>query len=625
MKIKHQLCKLTRSLLIPASLLLAANAQAVEVKVSIENLNPTGGLYLTPVWVGFHDGGFDLYDQGSAVSEGVERMAEDGSFDALINEFAASGGLDGVILNPEGFAGAPVFDPGQSSTKVFDLDPSNNQYFSYGTMILPSNDAFIANGNPIEHQLFNDDGEFTGPISFVVYGAEVLDAGTEANTETDAAFLNQSAPNTGETTNGVVTLHPGFNGSATNPAATPMNILGGTNAAGTTIDSVLGDFSQGIAPIMRVTIAANSTPVRLSIKNAAADGGTFLTPVWVGFHDGSFDLYDLNSPASAGLERIAEDGSAGALVDEFAAQATGGQDAVMLNPEGFAGAPVYEPGSVSTEVFNLNATTQNYFSYASMVIPSNDAFIANGNPTAHQIFDDAGNFTGPVSFTVFGSEVNDAGTEDNTEVDAAFINQTAPDTGVSSNDVVTPHPGFNGSLNNPTGTPVNILGGTVASGDVIDSTAGDFTQPGSKIAEIVISNVVDGGHSGSWFNPAEDGHGLVLEITGDSTRSGDRAVVSWYHYAADGSGDQIWLTGTGPVVGDTAIVEMVQGSGAVFGDDFNPDDVVKVNWGQVTIKFTSCTTAVLTYDSVIEGFGSGTQALTRITSGPANYNGACQL
>ncbi|VAW45658.1 Alkaline phosphatase [hydrothermal vent metagenome] len=528
------------------------------------------------------------------------------------------------MLNPEGFAGAPVFDPGLASYEVFDLDPDTNQYFSYGTMILPSNDAFIANGNPTAHQLFDDAGEFVGPISFVVYGSEVLDAGTEANTESDAPFLNQSAPNTGETTTDVITLHPGFNGSVNNPAATPVNILGGSLLPpGTTIDPVLGDFSQGIFPIMRVTISANSSPVRLSIKNTAAAGGTFLTPVWVGFHDGSFDTYDRDTPASVAIERIAEDGTTSFLVSDFATEATTGQDAVVLNPEGFPGAPVYEPGSVSTEVFNLDSSTQNYFSYASMIIPSNDAFISNGSPTAHRLFDDNGTFIGPISFSVYGSAVLDAGTEDNTEVDAAFLNQTGPDTGVTSGDVITIHPGFNGSESNPNATPVNILGGTGASGDVIDATAGDFSRAGAKIAEFRISNVVDGGHSGSWYNPARSGHGLVLEITDSAV--GQRAVVSWYHYAADGSGEQIWLTGVGPVVDDTAIVEMIITEGAVFGDAFNADDVTRINWGQLRIKFDSCTTATLEYNSLVEGFGSGSEPLTRLTSGPAAFNGACQL
>jgi hypothetical protein len=32
------------------------------------------------------------------------------------------------------------------------------------------------------------------------------------------------------------------------------------------------------------------TELRVTIKNTSEPGGTFLTPVWLGFHDGSFDL-----------------------------------------------------------------------------------------------------------------------------------------------------------------------------------------------------------------------------------------------------------------------------------------------------------------------------------------------
>ena len=52
-------------------------ALAVEVTVSIENLAPRNVNFLTPVWVGFHDGSFDSYDVGVAATPGLERIAED--------------------------------------------------------------------------------------------------------------------------------------------------------------------------------------------------------------------------------------------------------------------------------------------------------------------------------------------------------------------------------------------------------------------------------------------------------------------------------------------------------------------------------------------------------------------
>ena len=240
---------------------VCTSANAVPVSVTIENLSPTGGLFLTPFWVGFHDGSFDLYDQGSPASPGLERLAEDGNTGPLSGEFAMNGsGSDSTVLAPAGFTGAPIFDPGESVTEVFNLDPTEERYFSYASMVIPSNDAFIANGNPLAHEIFDGMGSFVGDFTFLILGAEVLDAGTEVNSELDAAFLNQTGPDTGITEGGVVSLHPGFNGSLGNPGGAPINILGGTNAAGLLIDPVGGDFTQPDYQIARITISAVPEP-----------------------------------------------------------------------------------------------------------------------------------------------------------------------------------------------------------------------------------------------------------------------------------------------------------------------------------------------------------------------------
>ncbi|NET40367.1 MAG: CHRD domain-containing protein [Cyanothece sp. SIO1E1] len=95
---------------------------------------------------------------------------------------------------------------------MIDVDPSSNTYFSYASMVIPSNDAFIANGSPTAHPLFDAEGNFIA-TPFYVTGIEALDAGTEVNDELPAntAFFGQAAPNTGVDENGVVALHPGFN------------------------------------------------------------------------------------------------------------------------------------------------------------------------------------------------------------------------------------------------------------------------------------------------------------------------------------------------------------------------------------------------------------------------------
>ncbi len=241
----------------------AGAAKAQDLRVTVENLSASGGLFLTPVWIGFHDGTFDLYDQGAAVSAGVERLAEDGNFGVLSTEFqsAQPSGNDGVVFGPTGFAGAPVLDSGEIASTDIAVD-SSNRYFSYASMVIPSNDAFIANGSPTAYEVFDAGGNFTGPITFLVLGSQVLDAGTEDNTEMDAAFINQTGPNLGDTTvGGVVSLHPGFIDSVGNPGGTPI-ILGGTNAAGELLTAA-ADFTSVGFEVARITITQVPEPTTL--------------------------------------------------------------------------------------------------------------------------------------------------------------------------------------------------------------------------------------------------------------------------------------------------------------------------------------------------------------------------
>lgn len=232
-----------------------ARAGTVEVRVTIENLAPAQGTWQTPFWVGFHNGGFDLFDLGAPASMALERLAEDGTTAMLSADFTASGAgsVDGVVA-----PGGP-FAPGSIAVAVFSLDPNAaaSRYFSYASMVIPSNDAFVANGSPLAHAIFNDQGMFIG-ADFFITGAGVQDAGTEVNDEIpmNTAFFGQSAPNTGTAENGVVHAHAGFLGSFGNPGspailADPM--FGGA------------DFTLPGYPIARITVSLVPGPSALAV------------------------------------------------------------------------------------------------------------------------------------------------------------------------------------------------------------------------------------------------------------------------------------------------------------------------------------------------------------------------
>ena len=185
----------------------------VRLQIEIESLTPSSGLSQTPFWVGFHDGSFAVARSGGFASDfaGLELIAEDGDPSGLVARFAAeSDGVDTVITAPEGFAGAPVIEPGEVTSTVIEIDGSaENRFFSFASMVIPSNDAFVGNLNPRRYELFDALGNFRGARQITIFGREVLDAGTEVNDPFGgAAFSTEGGISADE--NGVIRRHSGL-------------------------------------------------------------------------------------------------------------------------------------------------------------------------------------------------------------------------------------------------------------------------------------------------------------------------------------------------------------------------------------------------------------------------------
>lgn len=173
--------------LLAAGLVAGATGQAsaLTLKVTITNIAPTGGTYLTPVWVGFHNGSFDSYDGGAASAPELEALAEDGNTAPISGVFGANGTLAATGTTQTGTRVQATLGgllaPGASTMGTFSVDTAGaNRYLSYASMVLPSSDYYVANGNPLAHDLsaltVGDTLSF-----FIGAPGTVNDAGTEVN------------------------------------------------------------------------------------------------------------------------------------------------------------------------------------------------------------------------------------------------------------------------------------------------------------------------------------------------------------------------------------------------------------------------------------------------------------
>ena len=150
-------------------------------------------------------------------------------------------------------------------------------------------------------------------------------------------------------------------------------------------------------------------------------------------------------------------------------------------------------------------------------------------------------------------------------------------------------PGEFGYYCQPHGSP----GGIGMSGKVI--VQGEAPPPPNDF-------VINEGISGSWYNPATVGQGVLLEA------SAELGVVAfaWFTWTAEGGYD--WLTGVGPYEGHTAVLDVYRSQGGRFNDGaFAVEGIIR---GEAVLTFTDCSNGTFSWD--VETLpGTGTVPLVR--------------
>ncbi len=213
-----------------------AHADLRQVTVTVTNLAPTNSVSFAPLRFAFNNGTFDAFNEGQAANAATISIAEGGSGSAWFPAFAAA--------DPTAVFGSTMgaLTPGASFiTRTFLVDTTLNPFFTFAAMVLPSNDFFIGNDDPMEYRLFDNAGNLL--INNIDQAAsDIWNAGSEAFDPANAAFL-VGGNNAGRTPeNGVV----GFN------FAELARFNGLNTAAGYTFNSNL----QANTAIYRISFAS---------------------------------------------------------------------------------------------------------------------------------------------------------------------------------------------------------------------------------------------------------------------------------------------------------------------------------------------------------------------------------
>lgn len=317
-------------------------------QVSFTNLST--GQPMTPPVVALHDAGTHLFQIGTAASNELREIAENGNNDPMV---ALAGMLDAVSASGLAFvdpaAPGPI-QPGQTATVTLETT-SASQVLSAVNMIVCTNDGFTG-----ADSIALPTGTDTMTIEALPY-----DAGTEVN-ELNADYwvppCGGSGENLHEDENGLTGAHPGQTGT--------------------------GNFDfAGDAPILRIEVVRTGDATGTGEDTTPSTAGSYLveftnlstgqpmTPPVAAIHDSSVHLFQIGTAASNELREIAENGNNDpmvALAGSLAEVSASGLAFVDASAPG----PV-QPGETATLTLQTEADSH-VFSAVNMVVCTNDGF-----------------------------------------------------------------------------------------------------------------------------------------------------------------------------------------------------------------------------------------------------------
>lgn len=126
---------------------------------------------------------------------------------------------------------------------------------------------------------------------------------------------------------------------------------------------------------------------------------------------------------------------------------------------------------------------------------------------------------------------------------------------------------------------------------------------------------ITSGISGMWFDPANPGHGVIMQVLdGGADPAPDKLVAYWNVF--DNSGNQLALYGLGDIAanGNSVSMPVSSGSGGRFPPAFMSSQVTETPFGTLDFSFSNCNSGSMAVTPTRSGFGAVTIPLTRLSN-----------
>jgi Leucine-rich repeat (LRR) protein len=124
---------------------------------------------------------------------------------------------------------------------------------------------------------------------------------------------------------------------------------------------------------------------------------------------------------------------------------------------------------------------------------------------------------------------------------------------------------------------------------------------------------LSGDYSGQWFDPSQNGQGLVIDVTNPDANNDRLLLLTWFVFV---NGQPTWVQGVGtPHAGtgsdaNTVVVQMDQV--AIFQGASFPLGQARATpslWGSIWLTFTDANTGTMNWRSTYPGFNSGSMPI----------------